>query len=465
MIKVKRYQANNVAEALKLIKADLGPDAIILESQRVRKSGLRGLFGPTVLEVSAVVEPAERDFRLNRMRSDQPRGESADPVSDLLSDGAPAATFDATDQARYSPESPKPMESADELTASVDARIAKISSMMAQMQQELSRLGRDAGDEPFEPMSREQERIESDGIDGAPNREETAPLEHPGLQAANVRHLMSHDLIRSRLLDQDVEPNVVETIVSMLLTEGRHGRAPDGAVDEAALHETIAKLAPATGPLDVDGSRPEVVVLVGPAGVGKTTTASKLVSLYAPTMRVAFVTAGRSGFLSTAQLEEHARAARVKFQHCQTVAELQSFLDKARGKFDLVLIDTPGISLRDSQQVARIRGLIERIGPSRTHLVVPASLRSRLVAQAVEGLGADLIAGLVFTKMDEVDRYGEILNALVATKLPVAYLTGGQHLSRGLELATSERIADLVIGDGGAESRDEVKERLAGVGR
>ena len=464
MIKVKRYQATNVAEALKLIKADLGPDAIILESQRVRKPGLKGLFGPTVLEVSAVVEPEERDFRLNRMRSEEKHGGSADPVSDLLDDGAPAATFDPTDQARFDPESPEPVETAADLTASVDARIADISSMMAQMQEQLTRLGREPGDEPFAPMSREQERLELAGVDGAPSRDETEPLKHPGLMVANVKHLMSHHLIRTRLLDQDVEPNVVDTVVSMILAEGRRGGTPNVAVDGAALHQTIARLAPTTGPLEFDGSRPEVMVLVGPAGVGKTTTASKLVSLYAPTMRVAFVTAGRSGFLSTSQLEEHARAARVKFQHCQTVAELRSFLDKARGKFDLFLIDTPGISLRDGQQVARIRGLIERIGPSRTHLVVPASLRSRLVAQAAEGLGADLIAGLVFTKMDEVDRYGEILNALVATHLPAAYLAGGQHLSRGLELATSERIAELVIGDGGAHSR-ESKPGLVEAGR
>ncbi len=187
-----------------------------------------------------------------------------------------------------------------------------------------------------------------------------------------------------------------------------------------------------------------VITLVGPTGVGKTTTLAKLAALFAKAgERVALISVDTYRLGAAAQTLEYARRLKMPVEIVRDRKALLAALNGFAG-FDRVLLDTMGRSIRDHKGLAELcRVLKVVIGD--TFLVLPAGIQEEDLLENLVHFRAFGGKALLFTKLDETACYGSILNGLYYAKLPLSFFTNGQKVPADIEIASAERLADLLL--------------------
>jgi flagellar biosynthesis protein FlhF len=186
-----------------------------------------------------------------------------------------------------------------------------------------------------------------------------------------------------------------------------------------------------------------VVALVGPTGVGKTTTVAKLAARYSlrhGSKRVALVTTDCYRIGAHEQLRTYGRILDVPVRVTSDETELRTVLQSLADK-SLVLIDTAGMGQRDlrlSEHLALINSGLPRI---RTYLVLGATAQMSGMEEIVSAFQGAKLTGCIATKVDETTRLGGLLSVVIDKHLPVAYLSDGQRVPEDLHPA---RAQDLV---------------------
>ncbi len=187
-----------------------------------------------------------------------------------------------------------------------------------------------------------------------------------------------------------------------------------------------------------------VITLVGPTGVGKTTTLAKLAATFAEAgERVALISIDTYRLGAAAQTLEYARRLQMPVEIVKDRKDLLAALNGFAG-FDRVLIDTMGRSIRDRKGLAELcRVLKVVIGD--TFLVLPAGIQEEDLLENLVHFRPFRGRALLFTKLDETSCYGSIFNGLHYAKLPLSFFTNGQKVPADIEIASAERLADLLL--------------------
>ena len=191
-----------------------------------------------------------------------------------------------------------------------------------------------------------------------------------------------------------------------------------------------------------------VIALVGPTGVGKTTTIAKLAARAALIQgrRVAIVTLDTYRVGGEEQVRAFADLMGVPLHLVTEPAELGAKLDELRRNHDRVFIDTAGHSPRDAASIKVLEQAFAKAAQAaaiEVHLTVPAGLPVSTVESIFRRYRALSPARLLFTKLDEADDLGTIVHGPARLGIPVAYLATGQRVPEDLEDATRERLAEL----------------------
>lgn len=189
-----------------------------------------------------------------------------------------------------------------------------------------------------------------------------------------------------------------------------------------------------------------VTAFVGASGAGKTTTVAKLASecVLKRKKRVALITMDALRPAAAEELRHYGRALKVPVEAALTPREVGGHL-KAHADKDLILIDTAGRSPRRADEMAEMRLLSSLDRRIRFNLVLSARSRDESIYENVKAYGALPLSSLTFTKLDEGDVYGPILNAMILSKRPVAYLTSGRGVTGGFEYATKDGLLKYII--------------------
>lgn len=125
--------------------------------------------------------------------------------------------------------------------------------------------------------------------------------------------------------------------------------------------------------------------------------------------------------------------------------QLKEILARHRDK-KLVLIDTAGRSPKDEQSIAELANFLKPELEIEKHLVLAATARNQELFTAVDRFGTLNLKSFIFTKLDECENYGALLNVHTKNDYPLSYLTDGQRVPEDLLLADPERIAGLIMG-------------------
>jgi len=195
-------------------------------------------------------------------------------------------------------------------------------------------------------------------------------------------------------------------------------------------------------PMPVSGPE-KVVALIGPTGVGKTTTLAKIAArLYQEKKKVTLATMDTYRVGAVEQLRTYAGILGMRLRVISSPAALVAFWEERReGEF--LLIDTTGISPFHEEQIKNL-AMLKRV-PVEIHLTLSASTRESDLNETIQRFSVVPIDRLLFTKMDETKRRGHLFSVIRKGGIRPSYFTTGQRVPEDMEEATPDRIAADVL--------------------
>jgi flagellar biosynthesis protein FlhF len=215
-----------------------------------------------------------------------------------------------------------------------------------------------------------------------------------------------------------------------------------------ALRRAVEGALPIAPPVALVAGVRRIVALVGPTGVGKTTTVAKLAAncKLVQNARVALVTVDTYRIAAVEQLRTYAEIIDLPLVVVNTPDEMPDALE-ALHDVDVVLIDTAGRSPRDEVKIRELADFLAAAGPDEVHLVLSATSGEKSLRAAVERFAQVRADRLILTKLDEAEGLGTLLAVIGHANRPVSYLTTGQAVPDDIEPADRKRLARLILGD------------------
>ncbi len=416
-MRVKKFQAVDMPDALRMIKEELGPDAVILSTRQIKPGkGVFGMLGRPILEVTAAADLEPSYGRDSSLPAPAPPGRAARPSSDQV----PARESERPDHG--------PLLA---LQADLDS-----------LREEMAVVGRRPRPSGQELLARDLKQL-SEKLDRL--LEQTARFDRlrlaPGLQRV-------HDHLEAMDLDRGLAARILtflqEKVDAGAVTEGRECEA---------FRELVRRTVRVAGGPQRSEQGPRVMALVGPTGVGKTTTVAKLSARFAlqDGARVGLITVDTFRIAAVEQLKTYARIMGVPIRVALNAAGFRAAVEELADR-DIILVDTAGQSPRDEAALAELLGLFPPRVPVEVHLVLSVTTRARDLERILRHY-ADLKATrLLLTKLDETECHGPLLGLPVVSRLPLSYLTTGQNVPDDIEEATAEAVARYVAGALGGEA-------------
>ncbi|HUU43908.1 MAG TPA: AAA family ATPase, partial [Planctomycetota bacterium] len=209
--------------------------------------------------------------------------------------------------------------------------------------------------------------------------------------------------------------------------------------------ERLAEHVCSAGPIRLTAGERRVVALIGPTGVGKTTTIAKLAANFKIRghQRVGLITIDTYRIAAVQQLQTIADIIKVPLRTVETVGDLQQALGELRD-YDLVLVDTAGRSQRDELKMNDLKAFIKASGADEVHLVVSATGSLGNVQEVIKRFRDIGPNRLIVTKVDEAEALGTVVSVSSRTEVPVSYVTTGQEIPNDIEVADANRVAAMV---------------------
>ncbi len=402
-MRIKRYVARTMQDALDAVRQEFGPDAVILHTRKARRRGLAALFGGERFEVIAALDAdgvASRNARRPRTAPGPP-----EPAR-----GPAFAAYQPPQRTGHGPG----------LEGTGATRAVEHATREAWPRAGAPQIGGVAG-----------AYVGTGGV---------------GADAWATLFVEVHE----RLLDADVDPDLAEAIIqaARMRMRRRDAQAPGTSPHELVL-ELIADAIPVAGGVDLAAGSRRVVALVGPTGVGKTTTLAKIAALTAlfGRKRVAFITADTYRIAAVEQLRTYAEIIGVPCEVVYTPSEMRQAVASLDDR-DLVLIDTAGRSPRSGMHMAELRAFLEAAQVDEAHLVLSMTTRPRDLMETVERFAPCGANRLIFSKLDETTHLGAILGVASSVRIPVSYVTYGQNVPEDIEVADASLIARWILAGG-----------------
>lgn len=354
---IKRYIVNNMNEAMVKIRYELGSDAVIVSQRKLPAKGIKGLFKPRKIEVTAA--------------SDDHRAKAADVT-------------------------------VPEETISMQNEILELKSML-------------------------KEFLDS---------------KESGSSNVNASKRITKNSVKQRLLERDIPPEILENICQEIAKENGDKKITAKYL-EKRLYTAFADM------INVSrGDEGRIQALVGPTGVGKTTTIAKLASinkLY-NNKKVGLVTLDTYRIGAVDQLKAYAEILDVPFGVVLSPKDIPSVKEKM-ADCDIIFIDTTGRNSKNIMQLSEMKRYLQEFDVDITYLVLSMTTKHSDLKQIIENYKVLDYNSMILTKSDETTLYGSLATAIYYGKTPVSYITTGQSVPEDIEEAEADKILHAIMGE------------------
>ena len=385
----RTFRAPDTRSALAMVKAALGTDAVILATKEVDN----GLFRAKEIEVTAALPEAPAQPRSLSAKAYVPPAVVSRPTTNLQQ-----ALTSLTETVRPAPTPPSRSESSEELQG--------LRASMEEMRREMRRMG-------------SQVRMERELHLPPPAAELLSLLISRGVEDALAEECVRQAVENSPNLSSSSLLAALRTALSARVTAGRAPWLPDGR---------------------------RVIALVGPTGVGKTTSVAKIAAraLMESKQKVALITVDTYRIGASEQLTRYGEIMNVPTYVARDRVELTLAIQKC-GNADLILVDSAGRSMNEA--VARQAEMLRSVPGISLFLTMSACTGPREMAAAAERYRALAPERLLVTKVDEAVGPGSLLSASVRIGRPVVAVSDGQRVPEDIHALSGADLVELVLGE------------------
>lgn len=367
-MKIKKFVANSMPEAMKQIKEQLGNDAVILNSKEIKPTGIFGLFRRKKVEVTAMLD------------------------EDVIKKPLPRTIPKVEENRPIIPQKDKINEQ------KILEEIKYLQSVLANQSGQ--------SEHQFPPLL---------------------------------------DNVYQYLLEQEVNKQIAAKIVSAIQDSDKKEELDRETIEKLLcdeIEDTFKKIT-----YNGIHDHTKVIQFVGPTGVGKTTTIAKVAanSLLKDKKSVAFITADTYRIAAIEQLKTYAKILDVPLEVIYSTEDYEKALRKF-ADYDRIFVDTAGRNFREDHFVSELRQLITTPNvPTQTFLVLALTAKAKDVYDIYSQFKPLGIEQVIFTKLDETESYGSILNLSVEENIGISFITNGQNVPDDLLIPNEKILSELLL--------------------
>jgi flagellar biosynthesis protein FlhF len=423
---IKKFKAKSMQEALKMVKDEFGLDAMILNSREDRPRGIKAVFSKPYCEVTAAMAPPQKVREtVERPVEEKQRSTREEFRNSMLEPLAREI---------------RQLKEKVETLYERDSTNEKLESGFTDRRRELH----DAVPEPALSIAPKSPPFEdflttSRGAQGP-------SLESINDFASKTTGGKSRDETKAELLafaeklrENGVETDVADSLVERVLPFVGRKRKTEAL--RKGLREALENMVDFAG--EDEGTGRRIIALVGPSGVGKTTTIVKMAAAAADRgKQVAVVTTDSMKADAGRLLKQYGGNPEITVNTAATPQKLMKTIKSCQGK-DIILVDTAGISPNDNEAMEALQTILESCPGIEKHLCLSSTTRDRELDETVRRFERYAVDRLIFTRLDESSTFGSIINVLMRNDLPLSYLTSGGHIDDSIEIGTAERLSEL----------------------
>jgi flagellar biosynthesis protein FlhF len=245
------------------------------------------------------------------------------------------------------------------------------------------------------------------------------------------------------LVEQGIDSSLATSIIKSVKAEPS---IEDVALRMLVSEELIRRMPRVAPPPSRNASKPTIIALVGPTGVGKTTTIAKLATKFGLQQgrKIVFVTADTYRVAAVDQVQQYAELFDAELKIAGTCIEMTKVISSLGGD-GIVLIDTAGRSATDGDRIEETAKILRAARPTETHLVLSATTSITALKIAVEKFAPTGYDRVIVTKLDEAATKGEIVTTLCDLTVPMSWFTDGQDVASHIDLARPSSLVDQLI--------------------
>ncbi|OPX44572.1 flagellar biosynthesis protein FlhF [Ruminiclostridium hungatei] len=394
-MKIKRYMGKNTQEALLKVKMDLGNNAIILNTKKVRQKGIKKYFTKPMIEIMAAIDD----------------------------DNAKARERELSKTGAFYPENVNTKNILSQKEEKIVELENKVSNIESMLQRVLNTVKTD---------SKSIEAVKKNGDEARQTEAEKLP--------------QIFQLLYGNLLKNEVDEEIARKIIDQVARKSDSRNINDASL---VMHSVIASMFGKAEPIALrkDG-KPTVILFVGPTGVGKTTTLAKLAATFmlSANKKVGLITADTYRIAAVDQLKTYAEILGIPISVAYSVMEITNEIQKYSDK-DVILVDTAGCSYRDKQKFDELKKLVAASNADSIFLVLSSTVSSKNSREIIRNYEFIPNYRLIFTKLDETPVYGNILNTKCFSNKSLSYITNGQNVPDDIEIVNIDRLSKNLLGN------------------
>ncbi len=449
-MKIFTFRAASLQEALMLVRHELGPEASVIQTREI-SGKLFGWLGKPQIEVQA-----SRDAQVVRRLAD---------VAMAPSETVGAATGTAVaekvphNRGRHEASQASRFDMTEEDTDSASSLLN-----YADADSEVDELPIESTLQPHgnsatspRPMHSDatmgQGQFTSGALNGFGNNVGSsvgnAAAGAYALPSGNAPNYLTPAMFEvfTEMLDADVDPDAARLMLQEVALHCTPVQLNDPWLIKGRLCQIIQQRIRVSGPIDVHSGVQQIVALVGPTGVGKTTTLAKLAAgfHFDQGIQVGMITLDTFRMGAVDQLQKYADLLGAACEVVASPDQMVPAIYRLR-HCPLILIDTAGRSPRDQSQLKVLREFLQAAEPTQTHLVLSAASSPAHAELAMEQFQQLSPTHLLLTKLDEALCLGNWYGPLAGGQWPLSYLTTGQRVPEDIVTANSRRVASLILG-------------------